>query len=162
MSFKVGQGYDVHQLAPELPLFIGGVNIKHSLGVVAHSDGDILIHAIIDSILGACNLGDLGNHFPGTEKWLNASGLSMLESTHQIILDAYPKFKIMNIDSTIILEKPKLFKYIQQMKCNIASSLKMDINSLSIKATTTDKLGPIGLEQGIAAKAVCLIQLNYE
>ena len=162
MSFKVGQGYDVHQLAPELPLFIGGVNIKHSLGVVAHSDGDILIHAIIDSILGACNLGDLGKHFPSTEKWLNASGLSMLESTHQIILDAFPKFKIINIDSTIILEKPKLSQYIEQMKCNIASSLKMDINSLSIKATTTDKLGPIGLEQGIAAKAVCLIQLNYE
>jgi len=160
MSFKIGQGYDVHQLQANLPLCIGGVNIKHTKGVVAHSDGDVLIHAIIDSILGACNLGDLGKHFPNTLKWANASGLSMLKFTNEIVLKAFPTFKIINIDSTIILEKPKLSNHIAIMKNNISSSLNIDINNLSIKATTTDKLGPIGLEQGVAAKAICLIKLN--
>jgi len=162
MSFKIGQGYDVHQLSSNLPLWIGGVNIPHTKGIVAHSDGDILIHAIIDSILGACNLGDLGQHFPANEEWENASGLYMLDYTYKIVLKAFPQFKIINIDSTIILQQPKVGKYINNMKDNISNSLNMDINNLSIKATTTDKLGPIGLEEGIAAQAICLLQLNHE
>ena len=160
MSFKIGQGYDVHQLQKNLPLCIGGVNIEHTKGIVAHSDGDVLIHAIIDSILGACNLGDLGTHFPNTLEWANASGLSMLKFTNKIVLKTFPKFKIINIDSTIILENPKLSDYISIMKNNISSSLNIDINNLSIKATTTDKLGSIGLEEGIAAQAICLVKLN--
>jgi 2-C-methyl-D-erythritol 2,4-cyclodiphosphate synthase len=162
MSFKIGQGYDVHKLSSNLPLWIGGVNIPHTKGIVAHSDGDILIHAIIDSILGACNLGDLGQHFPGTVEWKNASGLFMLDYTYQIVSKAFPHFRILNIDSTIILEEPKVVTHIKTMKDNISHSLNMDINNLSIKATTTDKLGPIGLEEGIAAQAVCLVQLNHE
>ena len=162
MSFKIGQGYDVHQLQSKLPLWIGGVNISHTKGAVAHSDGDVLIHAIIDSILGACNLGDLGQHFPESSEWANASGLSMLDYTYKIVSKSFPKFKILNIDSTIILEKPKIVNHIQTMKNNISNNLNMDINNLSIKATTTDKLGHIGLEEGIAAKAVCLVQLNHE
>jgi len=162
MSFKIGQGYDVHQLTPKIPLWVGGVNIPHTKGAAGHSDGDVLIHAIIDSILGACNLGDLGRHFPATDDWKNASGADMLAYTYQLVTKTFPKIKILNIDSTIILEQPKLSKYIQSMKNNISNSLNIDINNLSIKATTTDKLGPIGLEEGIAAQAICLIELNHE
>ncbi len=162
MSFKIGQGYDVHQLSPKLPLWIGGVNIPHIKGAAGHSDGDVLIHAIIDSILGACNLGDLGKHFPATANWNNAAGVDMLDYTYKLVTKTFPQFKILNIDSTIILEKPKLSKYIQIMKNNISNNLDMDINSLSIKATTTDKLGPMGLEEGIAAQAICLVQLENE
>jgi len=162
MSFKIGQGYDVHQLSSNLPLWIGGVNIPHTKGAVGHSDGDVLIHAIIDSILGACNLGDLGKHFPATDDWENAAGTDMLDYTYKLVRNSYPQFKILNIDSTIILEKPKLSKYIQSMKNNISNHLDMDINNLSIKATTTDKLDSVGLEEGIAAQAICLIQLNNE
>ena len=162
MSFKIGQGYDVHQLTPKIPLWVGGVNIPHTKGADGHSDGDVLIHAIIDSILGACNLGDLGRHFPATDDWKNASGADMLAYTYKLVTKTFPKIKILNIDSTIILEQPKLSKYIQSMKNNISNSLNIDINNLSIKATTTDKLGPIGLEEGIAAQAICLIQLNHE
>ena len=162
MSFKIGQGYDVHQLSSNIPLWIGGVNIPHTKGAAGHSDGDVLIHAIIDSILGACNLGDLGKHFPATANWKNASGIDMLDYTYKLITKTFPQFKILNIDSTIILEKPKLSKYIQSMKNNISNHLDMDINNLSIKATTTDKLDSVGLEEGIAAQAICLIQLNNE
>lgn len=162
MSFKIGQGYDVHQLSPNLPLWIGGVNIPHSKGAAGHSDGDVLIHAIIDAILGACNLDDLGKHFPATADWKNAAGTDMLDYTHKLVSKTFPKFKILNIDSTIILEKPKLSKYIQSMKSNISNSLNIDINNLSIKATTTDKLGPVGLEEGIAAQAICLIKIDDE
>ena len=162
MSFKIGQGYDVHQLTPKIPLWVGGVNIPHTKGAAGHSDGDVLIHAIIDSILGACNLGDLGRHFPATSDWKNASGADMLAYTYKLVTKTFPKIQILNIDSTIILEQPKLSKYTQSMKNNISNSLNMNINNLSIKATTTDKLGPIGLEEGIAAQAMCLIQLSHE
>ena len=160
MSYRIGQGYDVHQLKSNLPLIIGGVNITHTKGILAHSDGDILIHAIIDSLLGACNLGDLGTHFPATNDWSNTSGLAMLEFINQLIVKKFPKFQILNIDSTIILETPKISHYINDMKLNISNTLNMNIDAISIKATTTDKLGPIGLEQGVAAKSICLIQLD--
>ncbi len=160
MSYRIGQGYDVHQLKSNLSLIIGGVNITHTKGILAHSDGDILIHAIIDSLLGACNLGDLGTHFPATNDWSNTSGLAMLEFINQLIVKKFPKFKILNIDSTIILEAPKISHYINDMKLNISNTLNINIDAISIKATTTDKLGPIGLEQGVAAKSICLIQLD--
>ena len=160
MSFKIGQGYDVHQLKDNIPLYIGGVNIKHTKGIVAHSDGDILIHVIIDAIFGACNLGDLGQHFANTDEWENVSGLFMLTHALKIVKHKFSSFKIINIDSTIILQTPKMSNYIQLMKENIATTLEMSIDDLSIKATTTDKLGFVGLEKGIAAQAVCLIEIK--
>ena len=160
MSYRIGQGYDIHQLKSGLPLIIGGVNITHSKGILAHSDGDILIHAIIDSLLGASNLGDLGTHFPATDDWNDASGLYLLECINKLILKKFPEFKIFNIDSTIILETPRLSHYIHDMKLNISNILNINIDTISIKATTTDKLGPIGIEQGIAVQSICLIQLD--
>ena len=160
MSYKIGQGYDVHQLKPNLPLILGGVNIPHTKGVVAHSDGDILIHSIIDAILGACNLGDLGSFFPNNKEWKNVSGLSMLDSIKNHIDSLDFSIFIQNIDTTIILQNPKLFSYIDDMKKNIANSLGISIDLLSIKATTTDYLGFIGQENGIACLTVCLI--SYE
>ncbi len=160
MSFKIGQGYDVHQLKDNIPLYIGGVNIKHTKGIVAHSDGDILIHVIIDAIFGACNLGDLGQHFKNTDEWENVSGLFMLTHALKIVKHKFSSFKIINIDSTIILQTPKMSNYIKLMKENIATTLEMSIDDLSIKATTTDKLGFVGSEEGIAAQAVCLIEIK--
>ena len=142
---------------------LGGVDIPHTKGAVAHSDGDVLIHAIIDSLLGATNLGDIGQLFPNSKEWEHASGLKMLQYTYNKIQDKFSNIKICNIDATIILEKPKLSSHINQMKNNIAKAIStdnFDINNISIKATTTDKLGFIGLEQGIAAQAICLIKLK--
>ena len=159
MSFRIGQGYDAHQLKIGLPLIIGGIDIPHKKGVLAHSDGDVLIHAIIDAMLGAFNLGDIGKLFPNSSKWENASSLQMLQFAYDFIIHKFPNASILNIDSTIILEKPKLSPYISKMKLNITNILPIGDADMSIKATTTDKLGFIGLEQGIAAQAVCLIKL---
>ncbi len=157
MSFRIGQGYDVHQLKSGHPLIIGGLNIPHSKGIVAHSDGDVLIHAIIDAMLGAVNLGDLGQHFPSSKDWQNASGLDMLNHIYKIIKNKFPTIEIYNIDVTIILERPKLSSYIAQMQNNLIDCL--DTQNISIKATTTDQLGFIGDEKGVAAMAICLIKL---
>ena len=157
MSFRIGQGYDVHQLKSGHPLIIGGINIPHTKGIVAHSDGDVLIHAIIDAMLGATNLGDLGQHFPSSQDWQDASGIDMLTHISQIIKNKFSTIEIYNIDATIILEEPKLSSYISKMQNNIMNAL--DVQNISIKATTTDQLGFIGKKQGIAAMAICLIKL---
>ena len=157
MSFRIGQGDDVHQLKSGHPLIIGGLNIPHSKGIVAHSDGDVLIHAIIDAMLGATNLGDLGQHFPSSKDWENASGLDMLNHIYKIIKNKFPTIEIYNIDVTIILERPKLSSYIAQMQNNLIDCL--DTQNISIKATTTEQLGFIGDEKGVAAMAICLIKL---
>ena len=157
MSYRIGQGYDAHQLGDKLPLILGGVSIPHNKGVVAHSDGDILIHSIIDAILGACNLGDIGLLFPNNSTSKDMNGLLMLSKITKYLKDNNHNFCIHNIDATIILQKPKLSAYIKQMKHNIAESLDIDISLISIKATTTDYLGFIGKEQGIACLAVCLV-----
>ena len=157
MSYRIGQGYDVHQLKSTLPLILGGVNIPHSKGIVAHSDGDVLVHSIIDAILGAYNLGDIGLFFPNNVEFKNMSGLLMLKKIKQHINNSKSNFVIQNIDSTIILQKPKLASYIQLMQENIAQSLGIDITLISIKATTTDYLGFIGKEEGVACLSVCLI-----
>ena len=156
MSYKIGQGYDVHQLKANLPLILGGVNIPHSKGVLAHSDGDILIHSIIDAILGACNKGDIGSIFPNNDSSKNMSGLLMLETIRHNLKIGLNIF-IANIDATIILQTPKLLPYIESMKNNIAHSLEINPKFISIKATTTDSLGVIGQEKGIACLAVCLL-----
>lgn len=155
MSYKIGQGFDVHQLELDLPLILGGVEIDFNKGIKAHSDGDILIHAIIDSLLGALNLGDIGSHFPSNNKWKNVSGSIMLRYIEQLLLKK--KYNIVNIDTTIVVQAPKLSSYIQDMKSNISAVLKINQNKISIKATTTDHLGFIGNGKGIAAQAICLI-----
>ena len=155
MSYKIGQGFDVHQLESNLPFILGGVEIDFDKGINAHSDGDILIHAIIDSILGALNLVDIGVHFPSSSKWKNTSGSIMLKHIGELLFKK--KYNIVNIDTTIIVQAPKLFSYIQDMKSNISNILKIDQNKISIKATTTDYLGCIGKGEGIAAQAICLI-----
>jgi len=165
MSYRIGQGYDVHQLKPELSLILGGVNIPHHKGIEAHSDGDVLIHAIIDAILGAYHLGDIGKFFPNNSTTHNMSGLFMLEKIKHILDDINPNptnkfnhnFSIQNIDATIILQAPKLSKHIELMEKNICKSLGLAHGNVSIKATTTDYLGFIGQEEGIACLAVCLI-----
>lgn len=156
MSYKIGQGFDVHQLESGLPFILGGVEIDFNKGIKAHSDGDILIHAIIDSILGALNLGDIGAHFPSNSKWKNISGSIMLKHVGELLFKK--KYNIVNIDTTIIAQAPKLVSYIQGMKSNISNVLKIDQNKISIKATTTDYLGFIGRGEGIATQAICLIQ----
>ena len=157
MSYRIGQGYDIHQLKPNLPLILGGVNIPHNKGIVAHSDGDILVHSIIDAILGACNLGDIGALFPNNDTCKDISGLLMLKKMKEYVNTNECNLSIQNIDTTIILQKPRLSPYIKSMKKNIAQSLEINSTLISIKATTTDCLGFIGKEEGIACLAVCLI-----
>ena len=157
MNLRVGHGYDVHQLKDGLSLVIGGESIPFEKGIVAHSDGDVLAHTIIDAILGATNLGDIGQLFPNDNKWKNVSGIDMLKLTFKHIQKHYPNFKILNIDTTIILEKPKILKFKDSMKANIAHALNIDEQKISIKATTTDKLGFIGNKLGIASESICLV-----
>ena len=158
MSYKIGQGYDVHQLKENLPLILGGVQINFHKGVVAHSDGDVLAHAIADSILGALAIGDLGTFFPEQSKWENISGLTILKHVKKLLKSHNQEFIIQNIDSTIILQSPKLSPYIEQMRNNISNALDIDKSQISVKATTTDKLGFIGSGQGLAVEAICLIK----
>ena len=158
--FKIGQGYDIHQLKSGLPLILGGVEIPHTKGIDGHSDADILIHAIIDAVLGAFNMGDIGAMFPNNEKWHNANGLDMLSHMKEKVHSKIGKMNIINIDSTIILQSPKMQPYIIKMKENIAKVLDISPISYSITATTTDYLGFIGTEEGIGCLAICLV--NHE
>ncbi len=153
---KTGIGYDVHQLGEGLPLIIGGVIIESSLGSIGHSDGDALIHAICDSLLGASGLGDIGKFFPSDDKeWENAQSHLFLTKVNKLILEA--GYYISNIDCTIILQKPKLSGYIVNIKKNIANILNLSQNDISIKATTTDHLGYIGQSKGWSVIAVSTI-----
>ena len=157
-NFKVGNGIDVHPLIKGRPLILGGVNIQHDYGCDGHSDGDVLIHSIIDSILGALGKGDLGDHFPSSNlQWKDANSLKLL---NQIYYDHFKEdeWDIVNMDSTIILQSPIIKPYIEEMKNNI-SQLGITINrdDISIKATTTDHLGFIGEGKGIAVITTCLL-----
>jgi len=156
MSFRIGQGYDVHKLASGKSLILGGIEIKHTKGTIAHSDGDVLIHAIIDSILGAANLGDIGKLFPDTDnKYKNIDSKVLLVETVKLLREN--NYDIDNIDSTIVLQKPKIAGYIPKMKDTLANVLDVETNKISIKATTTEGLGLEGREEGISAQAICLI-----
>lgn len=157
MNIRIGQGYDVHKFAINLPFILGGVKIEHSLGIVAHSDGDVLIHAICDALLGAAGMRDIGFYFPDTSKdFKNIDSRILLKKTNDLINKC--QYKISNIDTTICLQKPKLLEYIPQMQQNIANDLCIDISQISIKATTTETLGFIGREEGISVFAVALIE----
>jgi len=156
MNFRIGQGYDVHKLQEQESLIIGGIKIEHYKGTVAHSDGDVLIHAICDALLGAANLRDIGYHFPDTsETFKNIDSKVLLNKTWKLVQKA--GFRIANIDTTICLEKPKLKDYIEDMKISLAEVLSIPSQDISIKATTTEKLGFVGEEKGISAQAVVLI-----
>ncbi len=154
---RIGNGYDVHRFAENRDLFLGGVKIPYELGLLGHSDADVLLHAIMDALLGAAALGDIGKLFPDTdERFKGADSLLLLKEVC-VVLGA-KGYKIVNIDSIVIAQKPKLAPYIEQMRKNIADACKIDITQVSVKATTEEKLGFTGRLEGISSHAVCLIE----
>ena len=154
---RIGQGYDVHRLAEGETLWLGGILIPHHKGTVAHSDGDVLIHAVCDALLGAVNLGDIGTHFPdNSEQFKNIDSKILLKETAALVKNA--GFEIVNIDSTVSAQRPKLKPFIPEMKKVMAEVLGIDAEQISVKATTTERLGFEGREEGISALAVVLIQ----
>ena len=156
MKIRVGLGYDVHAFAEERELWLGGINIPHEKGLLGHSDADVLIHAICDALLGAANMRDIGYHFPDNAgEFKNIDSKILLAKTVSLIREK--GYEIGNIDATICAEKPKLNPYIPQMKDTLSAVMKLDIEDISIKATTTEKLGFVGREEGIAAQVVVLI-----
>lgn len=159
-DIKIGHGYDVHRLVPERKLIIGGVDIPYTLGLLGHSDADVLMHAISDAVIGALGLGDIGKHFPDNDPaYLNISSMLIAEKI-KLLLDR-EGFTISNIDATVIAQKPKLLTYIPIMRSNISGVFKIPADRVNIKATTEEKLGFTGSGQGIAAHAVCLlVKLN--
>lgn len=155
-NFRIGIGFDVHKFIEGRKLILGGIEIPSERGLEGHSDADVLLHAICDSILGAASLGDIGKHFPNTdERYKNISSLILLKKTNELLNNK--NFVVGNIDSTIIAERPKLLPYIDEMKRKIAEVLRIDVSQISIKATTSEKLGFTGREEGIVAIAVALI-----
>ena len=155
-SMRIGHGYDVHKLTENRKLILGGVEIPFELGLLGHSDADVLVHAIMDSLLGAAALGDIGKLFPDTdEAFKGADSILLLKEVCRVLSDN--GYKIVNIDSTLIAQKPKLKDYIYSMRENIASACNIDISAVSVKATTEEKLGFTGRLEGISAHAVCLI-----
>lgn len=156
MSFRIGHGYDVHKLVEERDLIIGGVNIPHHLGLLGHSDADVLLHAISDALLGSLALGDIGKHFPDSdEQFKGADSLVLLALVGEMIKNE--GYEISNIDATVLAQAPKLAPYVPQMRLNIARALELELNAVSVKATTEEGLGFTGEEKGIAAHAVCLV-----
>ena len=153
---RIGTGYDVHRLTENRKLILGGVDIPYEKGLLGHSDADVLIHAIMDAILGAAALGDIGKHFPDSdERYKDISSIVLLKEVSKLITQA--GFRIENIDSTIIAQKPKLASFIPEMKKNIAQALGLDDSRVNVKATTEEGLGFTGEGLGIAAQAVCLL-----
>lgn len=153
---RIGTGYDVHKLVEGRELIIGGVNIPFDLGLLGHSDADVLLHAIMDALLGAAALGDIGKHFPDTDiRFKGASSLKLLAEV-KLLLEKQ-NYKIINIDSTIIAQKPKLASFIYEMRQNIASVLGISLDQINIKATTEEGLGFTGRLEGISAQAVCIV-----
>ncbi|MDD4589343.1 MAG: 2-C-methyl-D-erythritol 2,4-cyclodiphosphate synthase [Parabacteroides sp.] len=157
MKIRVGFGYDVHALAPDREMWIGGVKIDYSKGLLGHSDADVLLHAVCDALLGAANLRDIGYHFPDTdERYRGIDSKILLLNTMELLRDR--GYSLGNIDATVAAERPKLNSYIPEMKRVMAEVLQADADDISIKATTTEKLGFTGREEGIAAYATVLIQ----
>lgn len=156
MIFRVGTGYDVHRLQEGLELWIGGVKIEHTHGLLGHSDADVLLHAICDALLGAAALGDIGKHFPDTDpRYKGISSIKLLKHVSELLKER--GYTVGNIDSTIVAQRPKMAPHIPQMRQNIADALGIDIDCISVKATTTERLGFEGREEGISAQAVALI-----
>lgn len=157
MNIRIGHGYDVHRLVEGRKCIIGGVDIPNGLGLLGHSDADVLLHAVSDALLGAAALGDIGKHFPDTdERYAGANSLVLLQNT--VALLAEKGYKAANIDATVIAQAPKMAPYIDEMRANIAKACGIDVDCVSVKATTEEKLGFTGAKQGIAAHCVCLIE----
>jgi 2-C-methyl-D-erythritol 2,4-cyclodiphosphate synthase len=155
-DLRIGYGYDVHRLAEGASLVLGGVHIPWSFGPVAHSDGDVLLHAICDALLGAAALGDIGRHFPDTDpRYRGASSLGLLAACRDLLAER--GLAASNIDATVILERPKLAPHSEAMRRNIAETLALPMDRVSVKATTSERLGFVGEERGIAAHAVALL-----
>ena len=158
---RVGMGYDVHKLVEGRKLILGGVEIPHTLGLLGHSDADVLVHAIMDALLGAAALGDIGKHFPDTDPaYEGADSMELLAHVRDLIEEQ--GYVVDNIDATVIAQKPKLRPYIEEMEQNVARVLGISKNQVNIKATTEEHLGFTGREEGMAAEAICLLTGFYE
>lgn len=155
-NYRIGTGYDVHRLVIGEKLILGGVHIPFQKGTIGHSDADVLLHAICDALLGALALGDIGFHFPDTDKnWKDVSSLLLLKKVNEMVQEK--GFGIVNIDVTVILQDPKISSYTKKMRENIANTLNIDFDRVSIKATTTEGLGIEGRGEGLSAQAICLL-----
>jgi len=156
-NYRIGHGYDVHKLTEGRKLILGGVEIPHTVGLLGHSDADVLVHAVMDALLGAAALGDIGKHFPDTdEKYKGANSLKLLMHVRDLLKEKC--YSISNIDSTVIAQKPKLAPHIEKMRKNIANTLNIPEDAVNVKATTTEHLGFEGRCEGISAHAVCIIE----
>ncbi|MCU0524190.1 MAG: 2-C-methyl-D-erythritol 2,4-cyclodiphosphate synthase [Elainella sp. Prado103] len=156
MDLRIGNGYDIHQLVADRPLILGGVQIPHHLGLLGHSDADVLTHAIMDALLGALSLGDIGHYFPPTDpQWKGADSLKLLEQVHGLIQSH--GWQIGNLDSVIVAERPKIKPHIAAMRDRLADIMQLDPARIGIKATTNEKLDAVGREEGIAVYAVALL-----
>ena len=158
-KLRIGHGYDVHKLTCGRDLILGGVNIPHSLGLLGHSDADVLIHAIMDSIIGALALGDIGKHFPDTASDYKDISSMILLSRVKDLMDSKGA-TVSNLDATLIIQKPKIAPFIEEMRQNIASVLCCDLSDVNVKATTEERLGFTGREEGISAHAVVLLEIK--
>lgn len=157
MTIRIGSGYDVHAFAPERPLVLGGVTIPYELGLAGHSDADAVIHAVVDALLGAAALGDIGQHFPSSDvRWKDQPSMLFLKYTSELL--GQHKWRINNVDITIVAERPKMGPHISAMRAHLAEHLNLEIEQVSVKATTTDGLGFPGRREGIACYAVALIE----
>ena len=159
MGFRIGHGFDAHPLTPNRPLVLGGIQVPFDRGLDGHSDGDVVIHASIDALLGAAGLGDKGTYFPSSDlSFKGISSLRLLESVESLLKQN--GWQVTNLDATIVAQQPRLDRFIAQMRNNIASTLRTDYSKISLKATTTDQLGFTGREEGMAAYAVALIEMR--
>ena len=159
MTMRIGHGYDVHRLVEGRKLILGGVEVPHTLGLLGHSDADVLTHAVMDALLGAAALGDIGRHFPDTDPaYAGADSLKLLD--HVVELLEKKGYQVGNVDATILAQKPKLAPYIEKMRDNLAARMKVEPGQVNVKATTEEKLGFTGAEEGIAAHAVALLSLK--
>jgi len=158
MQLRIGNGYDIHRLVPERPLILGGVRLDHpaGLGLDGHSDADVLVHAVMDALLGALSLGDIGKYFPPTDpQWKGADSLVLLKQVVALVKER--GWAVVNIDAVVIAERPKLKPHIDAMRSNLAATVGLDPDCVGVKATTNEKLGPEGREEGISCQAVTLL-----
>lgn len=159
MNIRIGNGYDMHRLVPQRPLILGGVTIPHELGLLGHSDADVLTHAIMDAMLGALSLGDIGLYFPpGDPQWAGADSLKLLAQVNGLLQER--GWQVGNLDTVVVAERPKLKPHIQAMRSRLAEVLNIEPDRVGVKATTNEQLGPTGREEGIAAYAVALLVQN--
>ena len=159
MTMRIGHGYDVHRLVEGRKLILGGVEVPHTLGLLGHSDADVLTHAVMDALLGAAALGDIGRHFPDTDPaYAGADSLKLLD--HVVELLEEKGYQVGNVDATILAQKPRLAPYIEKMRDKLAARMKVEPDQVNVKATTEEKLGFTGAEEGIAAHAVALLSLK--